>query len=220
MGLNAATPRSQDANKDASSYLEARYTTIHTGILIILAIWGLFSFVAEPKDHKAVNWLWGIGGFLLILLGAAFVLGAGYIGFGERKKPIPLYWRAKLLPWIAGFVIGTVGAMIWISGGAVNSSFSHFLGVICSLSIVLARETKPRVIIGGVSIIVYLLNSLTSFTLLSFLPLPDPLVLTPLKLTLFHNFCFFISVVLALIAAPPGVKEHPVSQHDVASAGS
>lgn len=199
-------------------FLERRYMTICSGIVILLMIWFIFSFVAkQTASQSTTNWLWGICGFLALLLAAAYALYSGQWGMGARKVPIPLIWRGKLLPWLAGLVIGTVGAMIWISGGAINSSFSHFLGVICSLAIVLANENKPRWIIGGVSVMVYLLTSLplltslTSHTLLtglrSWLPLPDPFILPGLSLTLFHGSCFIISIVLALIAAPPGKTE-------------
>jgi len=200
-----ATSDNQDNIKKDSDFLERRYTTIGVGTFIVLVIWCIFGVVSKPTPEN-LSWLVGIAVFLIIQCVAAFTLSAGYLGFAYWKKSITNEWRRKLLPWSAGFVIGTLGAMIWVSGGAINSSFSHFLGVICSLAIVLASKSKPRLIIGLVAFGVYVFTSFTSNALLH--PyLPEPITLTPLKTILLHNFCFFISLVLALIAAPPEEKE-------------
>lgn len=208
MASPSVAPNNQE--KIDAAYVSTRLSTIFIGVGIVLGIWivyfvfVLIAFVrTDPiaRSSKDVALLVEIGVIALALVVIslwAAALNSERWSFGDSGNEISIESRRRSLPRFAAAVIIIMAVMIWVSGGAVNSSFSHFLGIICSLSIVLAKERRPRKVITVVSIIAYVITSIIP---------PGPQLLNKGWITVLHDICFPISVYLAFLAADQRKQE-------------
>jgi hypothetical protein len=183
--------------------LDLIYGTILACIVIIALSWVVF-FVAATSQatwsvgatkDSYVNIGWAVIAAWFVVLAAAYAFSSIRFKFiSERKTPWSVEIRRGWLTGITSAIIVLLGAMVVLSGGSVNSGFSHFLIATGSIGVLLAKETWVRTLILAMAFVVYAAG------LGGYL---QPIV--PIEQVRFWNYfngaSVLITVILAMIAA-------------------
>lgn len=134
----------------------------------------------------------------------------GKIGYGPGQDRNAEVFARTALPSVVSAVLVLDGLIISLSGGATDSPFTHFLVATCAISLIFAEKSRTRYLIFSVTVAAYLLTMWTFFPEVS-RPVPTNAAevlaevqgRTPFKgrTAWAHFVCFFVSVLLASLAA-------------------
>jgi hypothetical protein len=180
-------------------------------VIIIFVSWILFLFavfaegqwnLGEWKDHSNRYLYIGLGVTLLwgFLLALSTFLKTSSFDFVGWHATWPISWRNKLLVFTTVAIIVIMGVMVVLSGGSVNSGFSHFLIATSSIALLMARTNRIRFWIVAITLLMYLVG------LLDFV---EPVVTLSksngLFWKVFNGVSVLSTVILATVAASIGM---------------
>jgi hypothetical protein len=127
------------------------YSTLAISIFLLLVLYIFFYTSPLPRLYRTTAQpLYDLISTSIFFL-LALALGAAIIGnfednpfVGFTGAPLSASGRRKLLSVITIVLLAIEGLMISISGGAVNSCYSHLLGATSSIALIFSQKVRVR----------------------------------------------------------------------------